>query len=72
VPGDRIELETELEARLESAARVVATAGVEGRKVARAELTFVLREVDSTRVHEQRREIYRVWTRDLTPQPVIP
>jgi 3-hydroxyacyl-[acyl-carrier-protein] dehydratase len=72
VPGDRIELETELEARLESAARVVATAGVEGRKVARAELTFVLREVDSTRVHEQRHEIYRVWTRDLTPQPVIP
>ena len=38
----------------------------------RAELTFVLREVDSARVHEQRREIYRVWTRDLTPQPVIP
>jgi hypothetical protein len=40
--------------------------------VARAELTFVLREVDSARVHEQRRDIYRVWTRDLTPQPVIP
>lgn len=71
-PGDRIELETVLESQLEDAARVTATATVDGERVARAELTFMLREVDSERVHEQRREIYRVWTRDLKPPPAIP
>jgi 3-hydroxyacyl-[acyl-carrier-protein] dehydratase len=71
-PGDRIELEAVLESQLEDAARVSATATVEGARVARAELTFILREVDSERVHAQRREIYRVWTGDLKPQPQIP
>lgn len=71
-PGDRIELEAVLESQLEDAARISATATVEGERVARAELTFILREVDSERVHAQRREIYRVWTRDLKPQPQIP
>jgi 3-hydroxyacyl-[acyl-carrier-protein] dehydratase len=71
-PGDRIELEAVLESQLEGAARVTATASVEGTRVARTELTFVLRDVDSRRVHEQRREIYRVWTRDLNPAPPIP
>ena len=31
-----------------------------------------LRDVASTRVHEQRRDIYRLWTRDLKPAPWIP
>jgi 3-hydroxyacyl-[acyl-carrier-protein] dehydratase len=71
-PGDRIELEALLESQLEGAARVTAVASVEATRVARAELTFLLRDVDSPRVHEQRREIYRVWTRDLKPPPSIP
>ena len=71
-PGDRIELETVLESQLEDAARVSATATVDGDRVARAELTFMLREVDSQRVHAQRQEMYRVWTRDLKPPPQIP
>ena len=71
-PGDRIELEALLQSQLEGAARVVTTATVDRERVARAELTFVLRDVDSLRVHEQRRDIYRVWTRDLKPQPSIP
>jgi len=71
-PGDRIELEAMLESQLESAARVTVVALVEGERVARAELTFMLREVDSARVHEQRRQIYQVWTRDLNPRPLIP
>lgn len=71
-PGDRIELEAVLESQLEDAARVSATATVDGERVARAELTFMLRDVDSERVHAQRRDIYQVWTRDLKPPPRIP
>jgi 3-hydroxyacyl-[acyl-carrier-protein] dehydratase len=71
-PGDRIELEAMMGSQLEDAARVSATATVDGERVARAELTFMLREVDSQRVHEQRRQIYRLWTRDLKPPPQIP
>lgn len=72
IPGDRIELEATLESQLEDAARVSAVATVDGERVARAELTFILREVNSARVHEQRRQIYQIWTRDLKPQPQIP
>ena len=34
-------------------------------------LTFVMKEIDSERVHEQRRYLYGLWTRDLEPKPVI-
>jgi 3-hydroxymyristoyl/3-hydroxydecanoyl-(acyl carrier protein) dehydratase len=71
-PGDRIELEAVLESQLEAAARVSVVATVELEHVARAELVFILRAVDSERVHEQRRNIYRVWTQDLNPPPSIP
>lgn len=71
-PGDRIELEAVLESRLDDAARVKAVATVDDARVARADLTFVLRDVASARVHEQRRDIYRLWTRDLKSAPRIP
>ena len=31
----------------------------------RGTLTFMLKEVASQRIHEQRRYLYRLWTRDL-------
>ena len=34
-------------------------------EIAAATLTFVLRQVDSPKVHEQRRELYRLWTHHL-------
>jgi|SRR5882724_5472224 len=71
-PGDRILLEAAIESQLEGAARVTVLASVEGERVARSDLTFVLREIDSPRVHEQRRQIYRLWTQDLKPPPIIP
>lgn len=71
-PGDRLELSATLESRLDGAARVRLEGGVEGKRVLRAEVTFVLKEVPSERVHEQRRRLYRLWTRDLDPAPVIP
>jgi 3-hydroxyacyl-[acyl-carrier-protein] dehydratase len=70
-PGDQIELTITLEALREGAAQVRAEARVGERRIARAGLTFVLREVESARVHEQRRYLYRLWTRDLKPPPAI-
>lgn len=71
-PGDRIDLRAALESQLEGAARVSAMASVDGEPVARAELVFVLRDTASPSLHEQRRQIYRLWTQDLKPQPSIP
>lgn len=71
-PGDRIELEALMESQLSDAARVIVTASVDEQRVARAELTFALRDVDSPRVHEQRRQLYRIWTQDLNPPLSIP
>jgi 3-hydroxyacyl-[acyl-carrier-protein] dehydratase len=71
-PGDRLEIDATLESSLETAARARFEASVEGKRVARAELTFVMKDVPSPRVHEQRRWLYGLWTRDLKPAPVIP
>lgn len=70
-PGDRMELEATLDSALETAARARVEVTVEGKRVARAELTFVLKDVASPRVHEQRRWLYGLWTKDL-PGAVIP
>lgn len=65
VPGDQLVLTCRLASELEGAARVEAEAEVAGKCIARAQLTVVLRKVDSEKVHEQRRELYRIWTRNL-------
>lgn len=71
-PGDSLEVTTTLDAIRETAATINADVRVAGRRIARADLTFVLRGVDSERVHEQRRYLYRLWTKDLQPPIVIP
>jgi len=71
-PGDCIELTAELGDSLEGAAKVLVEAQVRGERVMRGTLTFVLRHVDSELVHEQRRYLYRLWTRGLTTPVPIP
>ena len=71
-PGDRIELHARLGAGLESAAQVECEALVEGNRIARAQLTFMLKAIDSDRVHEQRRYLYRLWTKGLGKDVRIP
>ena len=44
----------------------------ERRQAARGTLTFVMRSIDSPRVHEQRRWIYALWTREMSPPLVLP
>jgi 3-hydroxyacyl-[acyl-carrier-protein] dehydratase len=70
-PGDRLDIEVELASRLESAAQVRADVRVGDRRAARAEMTFVMRRIESERVHEQRRALYRMWTRGIEPPPPI-
>jgi 3-hydroxyacyl-[acyl-carrier-protein] dehydratase len=71
-PGDRLEIVTTLESEREASAQVGFQASVEGEEAARGTLTFVLRAIDSERVHEQRRTVYRLWTRHFSPPLDLP
>jgi 3-hydroxyacyl-[acyl-carrier-protein] dehydratase len=64
-PGDRIELSAALGSRAGDAAEVACEARVGDRRAARMSLTFVLKRVEEPRLHEERRRLYRIWTRDL-------
>jgi len=39
---------------------------------ARGTLTFVLRAIESDRIHEQRRYVYGLWTKEFSPPLVLP
>lgn len=71
-PGDQIELRCALASTLEGAARVEGEARVQGALIAVAMLTFRLVKVESEEVHRQRRQLYRLWTRDLDLGFAIP
>lgn len=71
-PGDQIELRVRLGSALDAAAQIEAEAWVGTARIARAELTFMLKTIDSERVHEQRRYLYRLWTRGLATPVRIP
>lgn len=64
-PGDTLELFAELRQGMDGAARVDVGADIRTEKSMRGTLTFMLRDVDSPRVHEQRRSLYALWTREL-------
>lgn len=64
-PGDQLEITVTLANRLARAANVDVLVTVEGKRVATAKLTFVMKDIDSERVHEQRRYVYKLWTRKL-------
>ena len=71
-PGDLLELEVVMESTMEGAAEVRGEARVGEKKIVRALLTFVMKEIPSQRVHDQRRYVYSLWTRDLkSPPPIL-
>ena len=70
-PGDRLDVAVTLNSRLEEAAQVDAEIRVGEKRIVRAVLTFVMKNIDSPRVHDQRRYIYKLWTKDLNPPPAI-
>jgi len=71
-PGDRMEIVATIEGTREASAQVRFDAAVEGKPAANGTLTFVLRAIDSPRVHEQRRYVYALWTRGFTPPLEFP
>lgn len=71
-PGDSIELSVRAGASLDAAAQIDAEAHIGTERIARAQLTFMLKAIDSDRVHEQRRYLYRLWTKKLPTPPRIP
>ena len=71
-PGDTLVLETRIESTREASAQVAFEGRVADRVAARGQLTFVLREIDLPRIHQQRRDVYALWTRDFKPPLVLP
>jgi 3-hydroxyacyl-[acyl-carrier-protein] dehydratase len=71
-PGDTLALEARIESTREASAQVAFEGRVADRVAARGSLTFVLRAVESARIHEQRRYVYALWTRDFSPPLVLP
>ena len=70
-PGDRIILKAELMDAADSSARARVHLTVEGKKVASMTLTLVSRQILSQSVHQQRKQLYKLWTRDLKDIPEI-
>jgi 3-hydroxymyristoyl/3-hydroxydecanoyl-(acyl carrier protein) dehydratase len=60
-PGDRLELEAVCVAAHEDGGQVRATARVEGKVAAEAELTFAFARVTNPRLIARRREVVDVW-----------
>ena len=71
-PGDTLMLEARVESTRESSAQVAFEGRIADRVAARGQLTFVLRVIDEPRIHEQRRQVYALWTRGLSPPLVLP
>jgi 3-hydroxyacyl-[acyl-carrier-protein] dehydratase len=70
-PGDQMVIAVTLDQQMEDAARVKGEVRVGEERVAMAALTFVLKQLDSQRIHEQRRYYYKLWTRKLDNIPDI-
>ena len=70
-PGDRLELSAVIESSLEDAVQVTVQASAEGELRVKGRLTFAMLKIDSTRVTQQRLELYKVWTRDLKNCPAL-
>lgn len=66
-PSDRLEIVATLGATLDSAAQVNVEVTIDGEQSCRATLHFMLKTIDSERLHEKRRALYRLWLRDLDP-----
>ena len=71
-PGDQIEISVTIDSTREESAQVDFDVMLGEKEVARGTLTFVLRPIHSQRVHEQRRYVYALWTREFSPPLVLP
>lgn len=64
-PGNTLEITATIAQIRDPSAQIIIEARVGETKVARAKLTFMMQAIDSDRVNDQRRYIYKLWTREL-------
>ena len=64
-PGDQLVIEVRLDSLLAASGAVSATIMVEDRRIATARLLFSMQQIESERLHAQRRRLYAIWTRQL-------
>jgi len=70
-PGDQLRLSAELDEQIDDAAKVNITVQCGDSKIANAKLTFVLKPIELEKIHAQRRDCYRLWTKKLIPSVEI-
>jgi 3-hydroxyacyl-[acyl-carrier-protein] dehydratase len=70
-PGDCITIEARMGEQLDDAVRTSVRAAVGEKKIATATLMFALREIPFPAIHEQRRNVYQIWTRQCANIPEI-
>ena len=70
-PGDCLVVEARMGDRMDDAVRTTALVTCSARKVAAATLTFALKDIPISAIHEQRKVTYRVWTRSCPNMPEI-
>jgi 3-hydroxyacyl-[acyl-carrier-protein] dehydratase len=64
-PGDSLEYTAKITSMLETGARVEVEATCQGQKRAVGFLQFYLAEYNSPEISDQRKKLYKLWTRDL-------
>ena len=70
-PGDQLLLQAHMAEQMDDAAKIDIRVNLSEEKIAVAKLTFVLMEIESEKIHEQRRFFYQLWTKHLKPTPEI-
>lgn len=64
-PGDKLIYQAQIESLIDDTALVNVSVTCDGEKRAKGKLMFMLKEFDSSKVTEQRIDLYSVWTRKL-------
>lgn len=70
-PGDQLLLNAQIAEQMDDAAKINIIVTISGEKMATAKLTFIMKAIDSEKIHQQRRDLYRLWTRKLDQVPDI-
>ena len=70
-PGDQLLLAAQVDNLMDDAGRVTVKITCCEIKIARVQITFVLKKIKWDKIHEQRRSLYRIWTTDIQDFPEI-
>ncbi|MEE9466349.1 MAG: 3-hydroxyacyl-ACP dehydratase FabZ family protein [Candidatus Neomarinimicrobiota bacterium] len=66
-PGDQLDISVSIDSMLDTAAKIKAEVLNGDQRAVTTTMTFAMKKIDSERIHEQRKYIYKLWTKDLQP-----